>query len=59
MGISPGMVAFRLAYQVSPILLQGGVVAQFMPGGLLPLGALTQGIDLTFGLTLWRQCRNR
>lgn len=49
MGISPGMVAFRLAYQVSPILLQGGVVS-FMQGGLVPLVAFTQGIDLTFGL---------
>lgn len=49
MGISDGMVAFKLAFQVSPITLNGGF-AQFMPGGLLPMVALTQGIDFTLGI---------
>jgi len=49
MGISTGMVAFKLAYQASPIILSGGV-AQNMPGGILPLIVLTQGIAFSLSL---------
>jgi hypothetical protein len=37
--------AFQLAYQISPIILYQGI-AQFMPGGYLPLAAITEGVNL-------------
>lgn len=49
MGISPGLSAFRLAFELSPIILQNGV-ANFIPGGFLPLISITQSIDFVGGL---------
>lgn len=49
MAYSAGMIGFKTAYQTSPIVLTGGI-AQFMPGGVLPLLALTQGLSFTLGL---------
>jgi hypothetical protein len=45
---SPGLVAQKLAYQISPIILMGGI-AQLL-GGALPIVALTQANDFTDGL---------
>lgn len=49
MGVSDGMVAYRIAFQASPIILAGGI-AQNMPGNILPIVALTQGLDFTLGI---------
>lgn len=40
---------YRLGFELSPIILTGGV-AQAIPGGLLPIVALTQAADFTLGL---------
>ena len=42
-------LAFQTAYQLSPIILTGGV-AQFVPGGMLPLSAITQALSFATGL---------
>lgn len=46
LGGSPGYVAFKLTYEISPIFLTGGI-ASAMGGGTLPLIALTQGSSFT------------
>lgn len=43
--MSVGQTVFEAAYQVSPIILQGGV-AQYIPGGLLPITAVTEILDV-------------
>lgn len=40
---------FQLAYQISPIILVGGI-AENIPGGMLPIVALTEGVSLITGL---------
>jgi len=44
-----GYSAFQLAYQVSPIILTGGVVAS-MPGGMLPIVAVTEAANFVLGI---------
>lgn len=50
MGFSAGLSAFRLAFELSPIILQDGV-AKGIPGGFLPVIAITQGFfgDISIG----------
>lgn len=40
---------FRTAYEVSPILLSGGI-ASSIPGGIMPIVTLTDGIGIVNGL---------
>lgn len=40
---------FQLGYQISPVILTGGI-AQAIPGGMLPLVAITQAANFTLGL---------
>lgn len=47
--MSAGRTAFQLGYQISPILFTGGI-AQFIPGGMLPIMALTQAASFVNGL---------
>ncbi len=49
MGISSGAAAFQLAYQLSPIVLTGGLASN-IPGGALPALALSQAISFVGGL---------
>lgn len=44
MGLSPAYVAFKLAYEISPIILTGGIATNL--GGALPIVALTEGANL-------------
>lgn len=46
---SAGLTAFKLAFQLSPILLTRGI-ADNIPGKILPIIALTQGINFVTGL---------
>lgn len=46
---SPGQAAFKLTFQLSPIIMTGGL-ASLIPGGMLPLLSVSQAIDFTFGL---------
>jgi hypothetical protein len=46
---SPGLVAWKLAFQLSPIVLTGGI-ATGIPGSMLPIIALTEGLNFTLGL---------
>ncbi|MFW0766690.1 hypothetical protein ACN0IV_12705 [Trabulsiella odontotermitis] len=41
--------AFRLAYEVSPIILVDGIAAD-IPGGMLPIAAITEGLSIVNGL---------
>lgn len=41
--------SFTVAYEVSPIFLVGGIAAD-IPGGILPLAALTENIGIVNGL---------
>lgn len=47
--MSTGRLAFQLGYQVSPILFTGGLAAN-IPGGVLPIIALTQAASFVQGL---------
>lgn len=47
--MSAGRTAFKLGYEVSPILFTGGI-AQAIPGGMLPIMALTQAASFINGL---------
>lgn len=49
MSISPGLSAFRLTYQLCPIILTGGV-ADAIPGGMLPIVSLSNALNFTTGL---------
>lgn len=49
MGISPGLAAYKLSFQLSPIVLTGGI-AGFIPGGMLPIISLTEALNFTDGL---------
>lgn len=50
-GQPPGFYAYKLAFQVSPIVLTGGI-AENIPGGMLPIVALTQSVSFTLGLLM-------
>jgi hypothetical protein len=41
--------AFKLAFEVSPILLVDGIAAD-IPGGVLPIAAITEGLSVANGL---------
>lgn len=41
--------AFKLAFEISPILLCGGI-AKNIPGGVLPIAAITEGLSIVNGL---------
>ena len=45
--ITPGLIAYRLAYQVAPIVLTGGV-AQNIPGGMLSVLSVLQSGSFLF-----------
>jgi len=47
--MSVGSSAFQLAYQVSPIILVGGV-AQSIPFGMLPIIAVTEAANFVLGI---------
>jgi len=49
MGVSAGYAAFKLSFQLSPIVLTGGIAAA-IPGGMIPIISLTQAIDFFGGL---------
>jgi len=44
-----GATAFRLGFEISPIILVGGVAAS-MPGGMLPIAAITEAANFASGL---------
>lgn len=46
---SPGQVAYKLSYEVSPIILTGGI-ASGVPGGMLPIISLTESLNFVAGL---------
>lgn len=46
---SPGQEAFQLSFQISPLILTGGV-ASAIPGGMLPIVSLSQALSFTTGL---------
>lgn len=48
-GISSGAVAFQLAYQISPIVMTGGI-ASALPGSMLPLLSLSNALSFAGGL---------
>lgn len=49
MSVNIGQSVFATAYEISPIILSGGL-AEFMPGQMLPIVAITQAAN--FGLNL-------
>ena len=46
---SVGQIAYRLAYEISPIILVDGIAAQ-IPGKLLPIVAITEAANFGLGL---------
>lgn len=46
---STGYSVFKLGYEISPILLVGGI-ASVIPGGMLPIVALTEAESFTLGI---------
>lgn len=48
MGLSPGLDAFKISFELSPIILTGGI-ATFI-GGALPIIAITEALSFTDGL---------
>lgn len=49
MSVSPGLVAYKFSFQLSPIILTGGL-AGGIPGGMLPIIAITEALNFTVGL---------
>lgn len=49
MPMSPGLAAFKLAFQLSPIFLTGGI-AKFIPGNVAPIVLFTEALNLPLGL---------
>lgn len=49
MSVSPGLVAYKLGFQISPIILSGGI-AQNMPFQVLPIIAITEAANFVSGL---------
>lgn len=49
MSLSPGLVAWRLAFQICPVILTGGV-ASAIPGGMLPMLSFSEALNFTAGL---------
>lgn len=49
MSITPGMALYKLAFQLSPIILTGGVTRSF-PGFALPIIAITEALNFPLGL---------
>jgi hypothetical protein len=49
MGISPGLSAFRLAFEICPIIFQGGI-AQSIGAGYLPIISITESLNFVDGL---------
>ena len=54
---SPGLTAFKLAFELSPIMLTGGV-AENLPFQMIPIIALTEAVDFTAGLLQSGSSRN-
>jgi hypothetical protein len=50
MGISAGLSVFKLSFEISPIILVGGVAANIPGGGMLPIVAITQALSFVGGL---------
>jgi hypothetical protein len=48
-GMSPGLAAFKLAFELSPIVLTGGITNTF-PGFALPIMAITESANFPFSL---------
>jgi hypothetical protein len=49
MGISAGLAAYKLSFQLSPVILTGGIATN-IPGGMLPILAVTEALNFTDGL---------
>lgn len=49
MSISPGLAAFKTAYQLSPIIFTGGI-ASGVPGGALPIILITEALNFVDGI---------
>lgn len=49
MSYSAGEIAFKLSFQVSPIILTGGIASNII-GGMLPLVSITDALGFTEGL---------
>lgn len=47
--MTPGLAAYKLAFQLSPILLTGGLAGD-IPGGVLPIIAITEAAHFVSGL---------
>jgi len=48
MSTPPGLTAYKLSFELSPIILIGGVIGQYVPG--VPIIALTQGLSFLNGI---------
>jgi len=49
MSLSPGLAAFKLSFELSPVILTGGI-AGAIPGGMLPVIAITEALNFVDGL---------
>jgi hypothetical protein len=47
--ISAGMAAFRMSFQLSPIIFTGGIAAN-VPGGMLPIILITEALSFVQGI---------
>ena len=47
--MDPGLAAYKFTFQLSPIILTGGV-ASAIPGGMLPIISITEAINFVTGL---------
>lgn len=47
--MNPGLAAFKLSFNISPIILTGGV-AGLIPGGMLPIISITEALNFGIGL---------
>lgn len=49
MSLSAGEIAWKISFELSPIILTGGIAAQ-MPGGVIPIILLTEALSFVGGI---------
>jgi len=49
-GFSTGLSIYKIAFELSPIILNGGILSGVFPGEMLPIMAITEGANFPFSI---------
>jgi hypothetical protein len=48
-GFSPGLAAYKIQFQLAPLVLTGSIAAN-IPGAMFPIVSLTEALNFTIGI---------